>query len=122
MATTRSKMIDGKNVSFKAWGFLTMMPIKRKLVSLIGEVAPELLEVYEGFEGADDFGDFETGSVVKMIGNFFKALDEETLMWFIKTVLQNVVIDDIPMNTEEQIDDVLTGEMVTFYKIVYFVM
>ena len=43
-------------------------------------------------------------------------------MWFVRSILKNVVVDEVAMNNDQNIDEVLTGEMVTFYKIVAFVM
>lgn len=122
MAGLKTKGIHGKDIQVVPWGFLTMMPIKRKLMAIFSGVSPELVEVASGFESGSEFGEAELGSVITLISTIVEKLDDDTLMWFIKAVLSNVQIDGVEMNTDGNIDKALTEDMILFYKITIFVM
>lgn len=115
-----SKDIDGKEVNVKAWGFLTLMPIKRKLLSIVASVAPNSIDLINGV--GDESGDIDTDAIIKTIVSAVEAFDEKTLKWFMKTMLGNVTVDGQDMSKDAIVDEVLRANSLLFYKIVYFVV
>lgn len=117
----REKTIDGHVVEVQPWGFLTLMPIKRKLLSIIAKVSPDAVGLLENLDATED-GGVDIESAIKTIASIVEAFDEKTLTWFIKTMLKQVRFDDNDMSEDSNVDTLFTGQSLLFYKVVFHVI
>lgn len=112
------KKIDGKNVKVVPYGFFKLMETKRKLLSIISNASKELDVLFDAISD-DDLEDLTF--LVKLVGSIVEQFDETTLTWFIEVVMSQVSIDGAPMDSNDAIDIMLTGNTSLFYKIAVFV-
>ena len=113
----REVKIGDYQVNVTPWGFLTMMKNKRKFIELISKVAPDVVELIEG--GGDDI---EIEEIIPIIASIVEAFDEETLMWFIKTILSQTHVNGMDMSDDGSADLMLTANSSLFYKICLHVL
>jgi hypothetical protein len=113
-----TKQVDDKLVEIKPWGFLTLMPIKRKLLKIISGVAPDSVGLLESI--SEDGMDID--SIIRSIASLVEAFDEDTLNWFMTEMLKPVTIDGDLMSVEANQDKYFVKNSSFFYKIVYAVV
>ena len=117
-----NKTIGDEEVSVVPWGFLDLMKTKRKLLELVSGLPAESIDLLDMLDNENDEVNVDPETIVKVVRGIVETLDEKTLQWFIKKMLEGVSFGNNNLNDPQTRDNVLRANSVLFYKIVGFVL
>ena len=113
----KDKNIDGVLVSAKSWGFFKLLDNKKRFLDIVGKSADQIIDFFNSVESTDGIDE-----MIGIVKSLVSSLSSEEIRWFATTILENVTVSGKAMNTEADIDEVLSGNSMLFYKIVMLVL
>jgi hypothetical protein len=127
MIESKEKEINGKKVIVGEFPGRYCFKMQAKLVRLFGPVLGELLS---GFKGKGDIknlsdalsSDFDLNKISDAIRVLFEKLDEDSAQVLIFELLKTTKVDGEDAWNEAVFDRIFSGNLVTLYKIVGFVL
>ena len=123
MYQAKEKVIDNHKVVVTQWPARKALSTKLKLIRIIG---PGLGEIASGLKGQSTKGlidsEMNLEKLTPAIEKLLSALNEETFMSLVTTLMSATRVDDLEMSIESNFDATFSGNLATFYKVALFVL
>lgn len=128
MYQAKEKVIDNHKVVVTQWPARKALSTKLKLIRIIG---PGLGEIASGLKGQSLSNQSPKGIIDSemnleklspAIEKLLSALNEETFMSLVTTLMSATRVDDLEMSIELNFDATFSGNLATFYKVALFVL
>ena len=112
---TKETIIDGVSITLEPWAFFKLLDIKRKLASILSKQASTVSEVVDTIENE------KYGKLVELLLNVVGTLSDADLQWLINITFSNILIDGVNYTKKDDIENLLNGKPMLFYKVLGFV-
>jgi len=112
---SKETIIEGVSISLEPWAFFKLLDIKRKLASILSKQASTVSEVVDTIENE------KYGKLVELLLNVVGTLSDADLQWLIDITFSNIILDGVNYTKKGDIENLLNGKPMLFYKILGFV-
>jgi hypothetical protein len=112
---SKETTIENLSISLEPWAFFKLLDIKRKLASILAKHSATVAEVVDSIEGE------KYGKLVELLLNVVGNLSDADMQWLISITFSNIIIDGVNYTKKDDIENLLNGKPVIFYKIIGFV-
>ena len=128
---TKKKEIDGLKVEITSVGYFKQNRFLREVLKpalgFIGGILPEIGEVSGDVEhvkgqllsGLLD-GEIGADGIINAVEALIDTFDDEKIEYISETVLVGATVNGTVINSIDDIDELFCGEIITFWKVVWF--